>query len=105
MKFILISRHTGGSEVPASDAEQNLQDMGAWVTMLNASVAMPIRNGKVVNTNAVEDYVGDLGGLLIFEADSLDHAVELAKKSPGLKFGFTHEVFPEISMSEAAKTS
>ena len=104
MKFILISRHTDGSEVPISEAERNLKDMGEWLTMLRASVAMPIRGGKVVTAQAVGDYVGDLGGLLIFEADSLDQAVELAKKSPGLKYGFTHEVFPEISLEEAAET-
>lgn len=105
MKFILISRHTAGSEVPAGEAEQNLKDMGEWVTMLRATIAMPIRGGKVVTAKTVDDYVGDLGGLLIFEADSLNQAVELAKKSPGLKYGFTHEVFPEISLAEAAGTS
>ena len=37
------------------------------------------------------------------EADSLYHAVAPAKRSPGLKHGFTHEVFPEISLSQAAQ--
>jgi len=105
VKFILLSRHTAGSEVPASEAEQNLKDMGAWVTLLKATVAMPIRGGKVVTAKTVDDYAGDLGGLLIFEADSLAQAVALAKKSPGLTHGFTHEVFPEISLQEAAKVS
>jgi len=105
VKFILISRHTAGSGVPASEAEQNLKDMGEWVTTLKATIAMPIRGGKVVTAKTVDDYVGDLGGLLIFEADNLNQAVGLAKKSPGLKYGFTHEVFPEISLSEAAKTN
>lgn len=105
MKFILMSRHTAGSNVPADDAEQNLKDMGEWITTIGATVAMPIRGGKVVTAETVDDYVGDLGGLLIFEADSLNQAVELAKKSPGLKYGFTHEVFPEISLVEAAKTT
>ena len=105
MKFILISRHTAGSEIPANDAEQNLKDMGEWISMLRATIAMPIRSGKVVTAKTVEDYVGDLGGLVIFEADSLDAALELTKKSPGLKYGFSHEVFPEISIQEAAGTS
>lgn len=102
MKFILLSRHTGGSAVPVGEAEQNLKDMGEWVTLLGASVAMPIRGGKVVTADATKDYEGDLGGLLIFEAENLNQALELTKKSPGLKYGFTHEVFPEISMAEAA---
>ena len=104
MKFVLLSRHTDGSSVPDSEAAQNLKEMGEWVSLLNASVALPIRGGKVVTAKNVGDYVGDLGGLLLFEADNLDHAVSLARKSPGLKYGFTHEVFPEVSMDVAAKT-
>lgn len=104
MKFILISRHTAGAEIPASEAEQNLKDMGEWVKMLQATVAMPIRGGKVVTRTAVDNYTGDLGGLLIFEADDLNQALELTKRSPGLKYGFTHEVFPEISLQQAAGT-
>ncbi len=103
MKFILLSRHSGGSSVPDDQAAQNLKDMGEWISLLNASVAMPIRGGKTVSAKNVGEYVGDLGGLLIFEADNLDQALTLVKKSPGLKYGFTHEVFPEISLNEAAK--
>lgn len=103
MKFILLSRHTGGSSVPVNEAAQNLKDMGEWVALLNATVAMPIRGGKSVSATKTEDYAGDLGGLLIFEAENLDHAVALARKSPGLKYGFTHDVFPEISLGDAAK--
>ncbi len=104
MKFILISRHTGGSEIPENDKEQNLKDMMEWIALLKAEIALPIRGGKSVTENHVNDYSGDVGGLLIFEAKNLDQAVALAKKSPGLKYGFTHEVFPEISMATAAHT-
>ena len=102
MKFILISRHTNGAEIPESEREQNLQDMGEWIALLKPTLAMPIRGGIIVTANSVEQYSGDIGGTIVYEADSLDHAVALAKRSPGLKYGFTHEVFPEISLSEAA---
>ncbi len=104
MKFILLSRHTDGSSVPENEVAQNLKDMGEWILLLKATVAMPIRGGKTVSAKNVKDYVGDLGGLLIFEAENLDQAVALTKKSPGLRYGFTHEVFPEIALQEAAKT-
>ena len=103
MKFILLSRHTAGSSVPESEVAQNLKDMGEWISLLNATVAMPIRGGKTVSAESVRDYSGDLGGLLIFEAADLEQALALTKKSPGLKYGFTHEVFPEISLDDAAK--
>lgn len=103
MKFILISRHTGGQEIPESEKDQNLKDMMGWMGLLKAEVAMPIRGGKSVTAKKVEDYSGDAGGVIIFQAENLEKAIELAKKSPGLKYGFTHEVFPEISLEAAAK--
>ena len=104
MKFILLSRHADGSSVPENEVAQNLKDMGEWISLLKATVAMPIRGGKSVSATNVKEYVGDLGGLLIFEADNLDQAVALAKKSPGLSYGFIHDVFPEMSLQEAATT-
>ncbi len=102
MRFVLISRHTNGADVPDSERAQNLRDMGEWVTLLKPVMAMPTRGGKVATAARVEDYKGDIGGVIVFEADSLEDAVALAKKSPGLKFGFTHEVLPVISMEQAA---
>lgn len=102
MRFILISRHTGGSEIPDNEKDQNLRDMGQWLATLNAQIAIPIRGGKSVTANNVDTYDGDIGGVIIFEAENLDQAVALAKRSPGLKYGFTHEVFPEISLEDAA---
>jgi hypothetical protein len=103
MKFILISRHTNGADIPETDREQNLKEMGAWVALLKPSAALPIRGGKTVTATKVDDYRGDVGGVLVFEAENLDQAVSLAKRSPGLKFGFTHEVLPEISLEQAAQ--
>jgi glutathione S-transferase len=67
-----------------------------------AYLTMPIRGGTSVTAIGVGDYRGDVGGVIVYEADNIDQAVSLAKKSPGLKYGFTHEVFPEISLSQAA---
>jgi hypothetical protein len=103
MKFILISRHTNAAEVPPTERDQNLRDMGEWIALLKPSAAMPIRGGKSVTATSVDNYAGDIGGIVVFEADSLEQAVALAKRSPGLKFGFTHEVLPEVSLNEAAR--
>lgn len=102
MKFLLISRHTNGAEIPENEREQNLQEMGEWIALLKHTLAMPIRGGTIVTADSVEQYSGDIGGAIVYEADSLDQAVALAKRSPGLKHGFMHEVFPEISLSQAA---
>lgn len=102
MKFVLISRHPNGAEVPEHAREQNLQELGEWIALLKPTLAMPIRSGTVITANSVERYSGDIGGAIVYEADSLEDAVALAKKSPGLKHGFTHEVFPETPLSQAA---
>jgi hypothetical protein len=102
MKFILISRHTNGAEIPANEQEQNLKDMGEWIALLKPELAMPTRGGTSVTANSAEKYRGDVGGVIVYEADTMEQAVSLAQRSPGLKFGFTHDVFPEISLNEAA---
>ena len=101
MKFILISRHTGGRTIPEDEREQNLKDLGDWIGLLKADVAMPIRGGRSVTSRGVTEYDGEVGGLLIFEAADLEQAVTLAGKSPGLKYGWTHDVFPEVALGPA----
>lgn len=103
MKFALISRHTNGAAIPEHLRAQNLKEMGEWLGLLKPGMAMPIRGGKSITAGRTDEYSGDIGGIIFFEADSLDQAVALAQKSPGLKFGFTHEVLPEVSMEQAAK--
>lgn len=102
MRFVLISRHTNGADIPEGERAENLREMGEWLALLKPAMAMPTRGGKVATAASVEDYAGDIGGVIVFEADSLEDAVALARKSPGLKFGFTHEVLPVISMEQAA---
>lgn len=70
----------------------------------NVQQAMPIRGGISVTAKGAELYNGDIGGVIVFEADNLEQAVALAKKSPGLKYGFTHEVLPEISINQTSQS-
>lgn len=98
MKFLLLSRHTGGREVPENEREQNGKDLMEWWSLLKASTALPVSGGKSVTSESTEEYEGEVEGMLIFEAESLDQAVEMAKKSPGLKYGWTHDVLQEMTM-------
>lgn len=45
-----------------------------------------------------------LGGILILEADNLDHAVELMSKHPGVKMG-PFEIRPAADLSEMIRES
>lgn len=98
MKFLLLSRHTGGREVPENEREQNAKDLMEWWSLLKASTALPMSGGKSVTSESTEEYKGEVEGMLVFEAKSLDQAVEMAKKSPGLKYGWTHDVLQEMTM-------
>lgn len=102
MRFVLLSRHSHGSDVPPEKTAEHLKELGEWMALLRPSVAIPTRGGKSVTAGGVTEYAGDLGGLLIYEANSLEEAIALARKSPGLKYGFTHEVLPEIALEVAA---
>ncbi|MEP6951334.1 MAG: YciI family protein [Ginsengibacter sp.] len=98
MKFLLISRHTGGQEVPGKERAQNFKDLTEWIQLLNASAALPVNGGKSVTSESICDYEGIIKGALIFEAESIDDAVAKAKKSPGLKYGWTHDVLKEMAI-------
>jgi hypothetical protein len=61
-----------------------------------------------VSARGVHEYQGDIGGALMFEADNIEQAVEKARKSPGLKYGWEHDVLEEmtiLSPSESSKRS
>ena len=98
MKFLLLSRHTGGREVSENEREQNGKDLMEWWSLLKASTALPVSGGKSVTSESTEEYKGEVEGMLVFEAESIDQAVEMAKKSPGLKYGWTHDVLKEMTM-------
>lgn len=96
MKFLLLSRHTGGKEVPENKKEENAKELMEWIQLLKASAALPVQGGKSVTKESIEDYTGNVAGALFFEADSMEEAVALAKKSPGLKYGWTHDILQEM---------
>ncbi|MDR3571961.1 MAG: YciI family protein [Candidatus Pacebacteria bacterium] len=96
MKFALVSDHAGGVEVPEHEKEAHLIAFGKWLQMIKPSMALPVHGGVSVTSNAVENYKGAVAGVLVFEAESLEEAIEKTQKSPGLKYGWTHDVLKEM---------
>lgn len=95
MKFLLLSHHTG-REVPENEKEENFKAWSEWIKLLNTNAVLPVEGGKTITSESVEGYQGNIGGALFFEAESLEEAIEKAKKSPGLKYGWTHDVMQEM---------
>ena len=98
MKFLLISNHTGGMEVLENDKELHLKAFGEWLQMINPIAALPVHGGVTITSKTVEEYKGGVAGALLFEASSLEEAIEKTQKSPGLKYGWTHDVLKEMPM-------
>ena len=61
------------------------------VALQGADTAMTVRGGRgkaVVTDGPYAETKEVLGGILVMEADDLNHAVQLMSKHPGLAFGF-----------------
>jgi len=98
-KFVLL--YTGGG-MPETEAEQAkvMQDWADWYTGLGSAVADPGNPigpvSKIIASNGnVLDGTGSplVTGYTILSADSLDEAVEMAKKCPVLAGGSEITVF------------
>ena len=63
------------------------------------------KNGKVrVTDGPYAETKEVLGGLLVLEANDLDHAIELMSKHPGVKFG-PFEIRPVADLGEMIRAS
>lgn len=90
--------------LPKPDQERLVQDCFAYddhlkrnghfadgLALQGAQTAMTVRgsNGKArVTDGPYAETKEVLGGILVLEADDLNHAVQLVSKHPGLAFGF-----------------
>jgi len=93
MKFLFI--YIGGS-IPESKRAGWEKDWNNWASKLKGT-GIRVMGGKVLSSNGILDYHGDLRGISIVEAESLDDAVEKAKGCPSLPYGTRVEVLQEWS--------
>ena len=95
MTYIFIYR-AGNTPLTEEQKKENRQVWDTWNTYLKETYGIRASSGKVVSTDKVEEYKGNFKGASIIEANSLDEAVEIAKKSPIIKYGGTVEVLEEF---------
>jgi hypothetical protein len=103
-KFVLL--YTGGS-MPETEAEQAkvMQDWADWYAGLGDAVADPGNpigpvSKKITSNGSVSDGSGEpmVTGYTILSADSLDEAVNMAKKCPVLEGGSEITVFESFDV-------
>jgi hypothetical protein len=74
------------------DRTKHLEKFMVWIRSLGDAVVNPnvsLGKTRTVRTSGVSDFVGSnrLTGFSIVKADSMDTAVEIAKKCPHLEYG------------------
>ena len=124
MKFVCLGYIAPGKFEGLSETERNslvdrcctyddeLKRLGHFAggeALGPASAAKTLRpkNGKVVVTDGpYAETTEQIGGILLFEARDLDHAVELMSKHPGVNGGpTTFEIRPTADMTEIFRES
>jgi hypothetical protein len=104
MKYMFFFRGGG----PQDSRESSPDKWQRWVEALMEQgiidTGTPLEeSGKIVTQSDVSDYLGtaeDIGGYLIINADSIEHAVEIAKQSPNIRAGGAVEVRPLGAMPQ-----
>jgi hypothetical protein len=68
---------------------------GLWLESPEAATTVRVENGKTLTTDGPFVAIKEaLGGYLLFEADDLDAAIELASRIPAARLGGAIEVRP-----------
>jgi hypothetical protein len=68
---------------------------GPWMQPPDTATTVRVRDGKTLTTDGpFVDTKEALGGYLLFEADDLDAAIELAARIPAARYGGAIEVRP-----------
>jgi hypothetical protein len=114
MKYMLLI-HQGDTPTPQSDEWAELSEdeqkavyrdyqalnetpgvtPGLWLEPPDAATTVQVQDGKTLTTDGPFVAVKEaLGGYLIFEADDLDAAIELASRIPAARLGGAVEVRP-----------
>ena len=115
-EYLLLIRNTAWQkDFSATEIEKVLEEFSAWVTRLKnegtIKVAVPlVHRGKLFES---KDVIVDgpfieskeaIAGLIIFEAENFEAAVELANSATCLKYGQTLELRP-IATEEPERTA
>jgi hypothetical protein len=92
--FIFIYR-AGPDPIPEAQITENRAAWQTWNAELHEDYGIRTAGGKLVTASGVSASNGVVRGASMVEFDSLDAAVEVAKRSPNLAFGGTVEVLEE----------
>jgi len=114
MKYLLLIQH-GDTPTPGTDAWEQLSEdeqrgvyadyqalnqtagvtPGVWMQPPETATTVRVQDGRTLTTDGPFVAIKEaLGGYLLFEADDLDAAIELAARIPAARLGGAVEVRP-----------
>jgi hypothetical protein len=93
--FIFIYR-AGPDPVPPERVAENRAAWQDWNVALREDYGIRTARGRLVTRDGIGESDGVVRGASMVEFDSLDAAVEFARKSPNLAFGGSVEVLGEL---------
>ncbi|NMO97629.1 YciI family protein [Paenibacillus lemnae] len=99
MKFMFIYR---GGDVPPEKTQENVEHLWKWIGDLKSqgyeTQGFAGYGRHTVTSEGVTDNSGDVFGISIIEADSMEAALTLTKNWPELQYGGKIEVFESLSV-------
>jgi hypothetical protein len=116
MKYLLLI-HQGNTPTPPSEEWERLSEEekgavygayqavnetsgvspGLWLQPPEAATTVRVQDGKTLTTDGPFVAIKEaLGGYLVFEAEDLDAAIELASRIPAARMGGAVEVRPVV---------
>lgn len=122
MKYICLGYYdeTQWATIPESERNQHMDACFAYDEVLKknghfaggealqgagSAATLRWKNGKVVVTDGpFAETKEQLGGILILEADDLNHAIQLMSKHPGVRGG-PFEIRPAADLTEFVRAS
>ena len=103
MPNFVFAYHGGATSMTKEEGQQHMQKWMAWMDGVGDAVVdrgVPVGPSKTVSKDGVADDGGSnpLSGITMVQADTIEDAIEMAKKSPHLDIGGTIEVAQAMDM-------
>jgi hypothetical protein len=123
MKYIFLGYYEPAKHAAMTEDERNamfdecfeyddylranvLFSVGEAIQPPETALTMYWKNGKVATTDGpYAETKEQLGGIGVFEARDMNHAIQLLSQHPSLKYGASFEIRPAFDMSEMRQAS
>ncbi|MEG9863068.1 MAG: hypothetical protein V6Z81_11380 [Parvularculales bacterium] len=105
MPQFLFTYHGGRKPELPEEGQKGMEEWKAWATGLGSALVnpgTPVGVTKVLTDNGVSESGSPhpIAGFSILEAENIDHALDVLKSCPHLKYGGTLEVSEMMAMPQ-----